>query len=81
MIISPLSKFPSFFFARTAQLSVLGSREANSGSRRGNNDASAGIWCDEEEFMAKYVKGKGEEGNKARYVTMVSLIISCLSLA
>ena len=72
-IRSTVSTFRSFLFARTAQLSVLGSREANGGSRRGNNDASSGIWCDEDEFMSKYVKGKGEEGSKARYDTMVSL--------
>ncbi len=76
-IRSPLSTFRLFLFARTAQLSVLGSREANGGSRKGNNDASSGIWCDEDEFMSKYVKGKGEEGSKARYDTMVSLIIIC----
>jgi hypothetical protein len=51
------------------QLSVLGSREANGGICGGNS----GIWCDEKKFMSKYVKGEGNEGTKARYVTMVSV--------
>jgi hypothetical protein len=29
--------------------------------------------------MSKYVRGKGEEWNKGRYVTMASLIIICSS--
>ena len=49
------------------QLSVLGSRSARGLGHGGNNDSSSGIWCDEEEFMSKYVKGKAEGGTKARY--------------
>lgn len=54
------------------QLSVLRSRGVRSntcGEIVGNIDQSLslGIWCDEEEFMSKYVKGKGEEGKMTRY--------------
>ncbi len=53
-------------FARPAelwpQLSVLRSRGY------GTNSSPLGIWCDEDEFMSKYVKGKGEDGKMTRYV-------------
>ena len=52
------------------QLSVLGSRSARGWGHGGNHDSSSGIWCDEEEFMSKYVKGKAEGGTKARYVNL-----------
>ncbi|KAL3816466.1 hypothetical protein ACHAXA_009891 [Cyclostephanos tholiformis] len=52
------------------QLSVLRNRSASGWSHCGGNESSSGIWCDEEEFMSKYVKGKVEEGNKTRYVSL-----------
>ena len=59
-------------FARPAelwpQLSALGNRGTNSLGKvaADNKSSSLGIWCDEEEFMAKYVKGKGDEWKMIR---------------
>ena len=32
-----------------------------------NANLAVGIWCDEQEFMTKYVRGKGEDGKMTRY--------------
>jgi len=56
------------------QLSVLGSRG------RGT-DVGRGIWCDEAEFMTKYVKGKNEEGgNKAKLAELHTMLTSTVMI-
>ncbi|KAL7535077.1 hypothetical protein ACHAXR_007092, partial [Thalassiosira sp. AJA248-18] len=60
------------------QLSVLGSRRS---SGDGTNGESSGIWCDEAEFMSKYVKGKGEEGgNKTRLAELHTMLTSTVMI-
>lgn len=63
------------------QLSVLGTRPQLQMDVNGmmvnvndnNNDGSSGIWCNEDEFMSKYVKGKGAEGGiKTRCAFFIS---------
>ena len=59
------------------QLSVLGGRRKD-----GIHDDVSGIWCNEAEFMSKYVKGdKGDEvGSKARLAELHTLLTSTVMI-
>lgn len=55
------------------QLSVLGDRRRSDSGE--GEDGTSGVWCDEAEFMSKYVRPKGEEGgNKTRYGLCTDII-------
>eukprot|EP00579_Thalassiosira_antarctica_P012345 CAMPEP_0201910104 /NCGR_PEP_ID=MMETSP0903-20130614/1601_1 /ASSEMBLY_ACC=CAM_ASM_000552 /TAXON_ID=420261 /ORGANISM="Thalassiosira antarctica, Strain CCMP982" /LENGTH=1445 /DNA_ID=CAMNT_0048444699 /DNA_START=84 /DNA_END=4421 /DNA_ORIENTATION=- len=56
------------------QLSVLGNR------RRQQKMSPGGIWCDEAEFMSKYVKPKGEENNKTKLAELHTMLTSTVMI-
>lgn len=61
------------------QLSVLGSR------RRGidgnmTSGGGSGIWCDEAEFMSKYVKPKGEDSNRTKLAELHTMLTSTVMI-
>jgi len=66
------------------QLSVLGSRSKrrhdSGGSDSGGSEKSTGIWCGETEFMAKYVKPKGEDSNKTKLAELHTMLTSTVMI-